>query len=272
VILPGKHRVHNHHHTGEEAKDFNAYAVIPCQSSESATALKDALSLFWSCALAGTSEDPVSSILKGLVKPDEDEPAKAALTFTTHDKNLVIRVGLSQEKLEEASAMQEMVKGMAGHIFAHDQSIHFELDLKNSVPSIFTSEDFAVKLLEGVKVNLTLLTHAALFNDLSEVAQGMGAGRGVLQLLGIATLYQSLSLNFNFRSVNDLPETVRGTVTGMTAGFNPVNFKDQMPAEARGFVNLFGEHANGDLHVFVGAGRLAGEVKVHLPGASTLFH
>lgn len=261
-----------HQQTGEEAKDFNLYVVIPCVSSESATALKDALSTFWNVALAGTAEDVLSQGLKGLVKPEEEEPALVSLHFSTNNSNLVIRVNLSEDKQEQAAAMQEMVQGMAGHIFGHDQSVHFELDLKNSIPTIFSSENFAVKFLEGLKVNLSLLTAANLFTDLTEVAQNMGAGRGPLYILGLATLYQSLTLAFNFRSASDLPDSVRQTVSDLTAGFNPLNFKDQVPAEARGFANLLGEHANGDLHLFLGAGRLVAEVKIHLPGASGLFN
>jgi len=264
-----KAKEHIHHLIGEVPHDFNIYTVFSCSSSSSADELKALFEQHWTGISTGSAQGEVSQMIRAMVF--EDDTAKATPEFTVHDNKFVMRIRLSEEKQAEAEAMQEMVKSMAGHIFGHDQSIHVEFDLGHDINTILHSQNKIVDALNSFRLNFAFHAARHLFRDLKDVAENTGAPPQATRALNWLELYESACLNIKFRSASQLNEDFKVHVQHLSQKVNLHEIKGQMPPALLTFLNLLTTHATGDLNVFVSAGRLAAEVKVHAPGASQFF-
>jgi len=198
----------------------------------------------------------------------EDESPKATPEFCVNENKFVMRVRLSEEKQAEAEAMQEMVKSMAGHIFGHDQSIHVELDIGHDINTILHSQNKIVDALNSFRLNFTFHAARHLFRDLKDVAENMGGPPQATRALSWLELYESASLNIKLRSASQLNDDFKARVQYVSQKVNLHEIKSQMPPALLTFLTQLTTFATGDLNVFVSAGRLAAEVKIHAPGAS----
>jgi len=258
-----------HHLIGGAPSDFNIYAVVSCTSSAAAEELKSLFERVWTGISTGSAEGEASQMIRAMVF--EDNSAKATPAFSVHDNKFVMRITLSEEKQAEAEAMQEMVKSMAGHIFGHDQSIHIELDVGHEINTILHSQNMIVDALNSFRVNFAFHAAQHLFRDLKDVAENMGGPPQATRVLSWLELYESACLNIKFRSAAQLNEDFKTHVQHLSQKVNLNAIKSTLPPTVLTFLNQLTTHGNGDLNVFVSAGRLAAELKVHAPGAQTFF-
>jgi len=178
---------------------------------------------------------------------------------------------LVKKKKAEAEAMQEMVKSMAGSIFAHNQSIHVEFDLGHDINTILHSQNTIVDALNCFRFNFAFLGAKSLPKDLKEVAEMTGMPPQATRALNWMEMYESACLNLKFKSAAHLNEDFKTKVQHLSQKMNYRDMKTQMPPALLTFMNSLTSLGNGDMTMFVSAGRLAAEVKVHAPGANQFF-
>jgi len=258
-----------HHIMGQAPQDFNIYAVVSCTSSGAADELKALFERVWTGIATGSAEGEVSQMIRAMVF--EDDNAKATPEFGVHDNKFVMRIRLSEEKQAEAEAMQEMVKSMAGHIFAHNQSIHVEFDLGHDINTILHSQNSIVDSLNSLRFNFAFHGARELARDLKDVAEMTGMPPQATRALNWFELYESACLNIKLRSANQLNEDFKTRVQHLSQKVNYHDIKTGMPPALLTFMTQLTSLGSGDLNVFVSAGRLAAEIKVHAPGANQFF-
>ncbi|CAG9330928.1 unnamed protein product [Blepharisma stoltei] len=250
---------------GTAPADFNFYTAVNCSSAEGAEELKNLFTKVWTGITSGSATDEVSQMIKGLVDPEGEGP-KLNHEFSVHGTKLIVRGFPSEEKLAEAQGIQEMIHSMAGHIFGHDQTVHLEFDIGHEIGAILASQNKIIDALNSLRLSFAFHGAGSLFTDLQSVAEATGAGRGILHILGLLSLYQSAILNLKFRTSAELPDAVKERALQIAGQANLAELKNQVPPPVFSFLGKLAEHTTGDLHVFIAAGRLAGEFKLHSPG------
>ncbi|CAG9332792.1 unnamed protein product [Blepharisma stoltei] len=248
---------------GSAPQDFNAYVVINCSSAEGAEEVKGLLAKVWTGISSGSAEDDVSKALNALLVSDAPHFNPE---IAVHGTKVVVRGVPSEAKQAEFSGIQEMVRGMAGHVFGHDQTIHLEFDIGHEIGAILLSENKIVDALNSLRLSFAFHGASTLASDLLGVAEGLNADTTILRALRVLTVYQSADLQLKFRSASQLPDSVKEKAQRVAAKANLAELKGQAPPQVVSFLGKLSEHTTGDLHVFVSAGRLTAEFKLHAPG------
>eukprot|EP00358_Blepharisma_japonicum_P006216 CAMPEP_0202940260 /NCGR_PEP_ID=MMETSP1395-20130829/296_1 /ASSEMBLY_ACC=CAM_ASM_000871 /TAXON_ID=5961 /ORGANISM="Blepharisma japonicum, Strain Stock R1072" /LENGTH=302 /DNA_ID=CAMNT_0049634665 /DNA_START=1 /DNA_END=909 /DNA_ORIENTATION=- len=250
---------------GRAPEDFNLYSAINCSSAESAEELKNLFTKVWTGIISGTATDEASQMIKGILDHD-GEGSQLNHEFSVHGTKVIIRATPNEEKLAAAQGTQEFIRSIAGHIFGHDQTVHVELDIGHEIGAILASQNKIIDALNSLRLSFAFHGAASLFTDLQSVAEATGSGRGVLQILGLLSLYQSAILNLRFRTSAELPDAVKERAQQIAGQVNLAELKTQVPPPVFSFLGKLADHTTGDLHVFLTAGRLVGEFKLHSPG------
>ena len=260
--------------SGQNLEDAHLYLVVPAKDEEGA---EDLRKLIQATIDKVTSEEGIENFpenLKELIAKNDQEEyegnPKFTLSVSVHELNVVLRVRPIDGAREVISTSFETASAMATEALAKDQEIYFEFDTAKSIGELLHSENKILDLIEAVSLRLWIHLHPQLSTDLLELATNVGAPDPIIMALGSAGLYNSASLNINFRSGSELPEAVKEGLKKLSQ--KKLNTQDlhpeKIPQNIKRFFGHFANNGTGNIHAFVGIQTNVLHLDFHIPGLS----
>lgn len=256
--------------SGKDFEPYHCYVMVKCESAQDAELLKERLSERWTAAMAGTDSRPFAAEVKSALKPDEEEVL--SLEFSTNNEMLVVKVIPGEEKLMQMEMFySSILEETAGHILKYDQKLYFELDLGKAIPNVLHSDNLAVEALDSARLLIKLDMKTELAEQIVQVLKDSGVtGYALIGVTGFG-LYEHARFNMKFKSMEQLPESVKEMVKLPLQGLNLAQQFNEFPADLKELIQLLIDHAQAEIRVIGGAQLLMLDVNIHAPGISEFY-
>ena len=202
---------------------------------------------------------------------DSDEyngAPKFVATTSLHRNNVIVHLKPIEGFREQLQAQLEMVTGLAGDVLERNQEVYFEFDLGKTFGDVSHSEHALVDLFESLCFKLWVHLHPQIFNDLTNLANNMGAPAQVSLMMNSANLFNNAKLAFNFKSASKLASEHKQIFESVSQRFHQNVINKQIPDNVKRFFKYFANNGTGNIHFFAGYQNIAAFADLHLPGVS----
>lgn len=258
--------------TGRDLNELTLYIVIPAKSQEGAQDIHDTIQRLINKLNSDEEVQGIGSKLREIVAKNESEDfegqPKFVFTPSIHNHSVIVEVKPIEGFREMVSGQLEMVSGLAGDVLERKQEIYLEFDLGKTFGDVVHSSHAFVDLFDSVAFKLWIHLHPLLFEDLSNLANNLGAPEQVGMFLGVAKLFSAASLNLNFKSVSELPAEAKQNFETLNNRFHESVLQKNFPEGVKRFFKHFADNGSGNVHLFAGINNASLFLDLHLPGVS----
>jgi polyhydroxyalkanoate synthesis regulator phasin len=261
---------------GSELHDYSAYYVVPCASAEQATELKNKLTEVYNKAVEKRKNgEEASNFVEKLVEralQDPEEP-DFHLHFESHGNNAILKLVPSQDRLEQSQATYEMVTDQVSDLLETGQWVDVELSLAGTAQDVFRSPSPLLVLGQGAKLHLEVNLATACAEKVLEVLDAMGAPEDIKLPLSAFSLFRSLNINLNFRSLDHLPTNVKGLLSAAGEQLQQLLAvaNGGLEGENRDLVTFLRQFGDGSSHLFLVTPKITSSTYLKLTGVSSFL-
>lgn len=258
--------------TSKDLDDLTLYLVVVAKTEDGAGDLNQVIQKLLDKLLSDEELPGGLAKLRELVARNDNDDFEGApkfvVTTSIHRNHVIVQFKPIEGLREQLQAQLEMVTGLAGDVFERKQEIYFEFDLGRTFGDVTHSEHALVDLFESLCFKLWIHLHPQLFNDLTNLANNLGAPDQVSLILNSANLFNNANLTLNFKSATDLAPELKQTFEGANKRFHENVINRNIPDNVKRFFKHFADNGTGNVHLFAGYPNIALFADLHLPGVS----
>ncbi|OMJ76517.1 hypothetical protein SteCoe_24093 [Stentor coeruleus] len=262
---------------GQDPEEMKFYVTIPCPSAEESQKFASLLTK----TLEEAKSNPGSMIGMGLKKlqmsgdegddepgnDDEGVPKAFDFKITTHLNNVIITIDPCVFK-DAIKGTLNFISMQAGEIIHLNSNLHIEMDTRRSIHAIL-SPDFINMISESalIKVTLSYDTQALILGR--SVAENFNMDKKILRALGYASMYTGGLIKINFKSAENLDESIKGSLEQVVSMVSSVG--QMIPPDVSQLVCGLAESSGHEVFISVLTPIFAGEIALMMRGTSQIF-
>jgi hypothetical protein len=228
------------------------YFVLNTISSEAATELASFLHSAWVGLSSGEVTDSALVTLIPLLRPDPTAPDKLALSFSSHNQNVIVTVKANDQINTQAQAGLE--RAGSGEIYEQEHGFWFDLESSASVSSLLASDNPLIELLTNFKARTQLKIKANSLETLDAALVANGVPPQIIEYLQVLKITSLLDFGVTLRSPSELPNDIRKLVQSSEGHAREIySAVQQIPPRDREVLDKLAESMTGIVEIFAHA-------------------
>ncbi|OMJ76518.1 hypothetical protein SteCoe_24094 [Stentor coeruleus] len=263
---------------GQDPEELKFYMTIPCPSAEESQKFAS----FLTKTFEEAKSNPESMIGMGLRKlqmggddegdeepgnDDEDTPKAFDFKITTHLNNVIITI--------DPCVFKDAIKGtlyfitmQAGEVINFNSDLLIEMDTRRSIYEIL-SPDFINMISESAFIKVALSYDIRALISARSIGQNYSMDKKILRALGYASLYTGGLIKINFKSAENLDESIKGLLEQVVSMVSSVG--QMIPPDVSQLVCRLAENSGHEVFIRFLTPIFAGEIALMMKDASQIF-